>query len=132
MTKPFIFNEQTGVHDGWNDPIHGRVSWHTLFSGDITPSEQLSGGIARLDPGGELKPHRHDPAEIYFVLEGTLDLTVDGTMQQLQSQSGIFIPGNAEHGCRNNGTSIVRFLYVFAVDRFSDVLYRFPETGTAS
>jgi oxalate decarboxylase/phosphoglucose isomerase-like protein (cupin superfamily) len=39
--------------------------------------------------------------------------------------TGIFIPGNAEHGIKNIGFFTLKFLYAFAVDGFSEVVYVF-------
>jgi oxalate decarboxylase/phosphoglucose isomerase-like protein (cupin superfamily) len=37
----------------------------------------------------------------------------------------VFIPGDAEHGIRNSGAIVLRFVYVFPTNSFADVEYRF-------
>lgn len=112
--------------EGWDDTARGDVSWFTLFSGDITPTNAMSAGIAELAPhGGTLAPHRHQHAEIYFVSEGTGLLTIDGVETRIAAGMAVFIPGDAEHSLRNDSTETLKIFYVFAADRFKDVVYRF-------
>lgn len=40
-------------------------------------------------------------------------------------ESVVFIPGNAEHGIRNEGLEVLRWLYVFPCDGFEEVKYVF-------
>ena len=131
MTKrsqAVITTAEQRPRDGWNDPVHGSISWHTLLSSDIAPTDSMSAGIADLAPGGELKPHRHDPSEIYFVFEGTGIVQIDGQETTVKPGTTVFIPGNAEHGIRNEASANLKFFYVFPTGSFADVIYRFPES----
>jgi mannose-6-phosphate isomerase-like protein (cupin superfamily) len=126
-----------GVEDrsreSFDDPSRGDVTWFTLIDGDRTPTRDLCGGVAEFAPGSVgLKPHRHEQSEIYFITEGTGILTIDGVERAVRPGQAVFIPGNAEHGIRNGGASILRLFYVFPTARFSDVVYRFSpaEVGT--
>lgn len=130
MTKrsqAVITTAEERPRDGWNDPVHGRISWHTLLSSDITPTDSMSASIAELGPGDELKPHRHDPSEIYFIVEGSGIVRIDGEETTVRAGMTVFIPGNAEHGIRNESGAILKFFYVFPTGSFVDVVYRFPE-----
>lgn len=49
----------------------GLVYWKTLVSGDVTHSDSLTMGVARIPAGEALRKHRHRQAEIYLILEGT-------------------------------------------------------------
>ena len=114
--------------DRFDDPSRGNVTWFTLISGDITPSNSLSAGIAEFEPRtGMLMLHRHEPAEIYFIIEGKGILTIDGVETEVAAGTTVFIPGNAEHGVRNESDALLRLFYVFPTDAFADVVYRFPE-----
>lgn len=127
--RPFVTNAGGRERDGWDDPAaRGSVAWVTLLSGDTTPTDTFSAGVAEFAPnGGDLKPHRHTHPEIYHILQGTGVVTIDGTPHRLNAGDTVFIPGNAEHGVVNDGDELLRFFYVFAADRFSDVVYRFPD-----
>ncbi len=123
--RPVVVRLENSPADGWDDPGKGRVGWRTLFSGDVSPTEALTAGVAELEPGGWLGLHRHSPAEIYFVLEGSGTVSLDGVEHEVEGGAAVFIPGDAEHGIRNSGAAKLRFLYVFPTDSFSDVEYRF-------
>lgn len=113
--------------EGWDILARGDASWFTLFSGDLTPTAGMSAGIMEIAPNGAgLKPHRHAQPELYYVAEGTGVLVVDGVETVVAAGSAAFIPGDAEHGIRNAGGTVLRIFYVFPTDRFSDVVYRFP------
>ncbi len=110
--------------EGGDDPAFGTVRWRTLFCADRTQTSGLVVGIAEFPPGGTLLPHRHTPAEVYFGLEGSAVVTVDGLNQPMGPGTALFVPGDAEHGTVA-GPDGFRMLYVFPQDRFSDVAYRF-------
>ena len=130
MSEPFIVIDRGAADDGWNEPEgRGVVGWQTLLSGDETPTDSLTAGIAVLEAGGFLALHRHDPAEVYFILEGEAVVSLDGVETTVATGACIFIPKNAEHGIRNPGPAPVRFFYVFPTNGFSDVEYRFSKPG---
>ncbi len=122
-----VANAQNRAGDGWDDPVHGKVTWRTLISADLAPTDSLSAGVAEIEPGCRLKLHRHSPSEIYFVVEGTGIVTVDGRDQTVVVGDAVFIPGDAEHGIRNESGRLLRFFYAFATDTFNEVAYRFPD-----
>ena len=114
--------------EGWDDPVHGRVDWYTLFSSDITPTDSMAAGIAEIVPGGgALRLHSHAEAEIYYVLEGTGIMSLEGRETVVKAGAAVFIPGDAQHGIRNESGSTLKLFYVFPTGRFSDIVYRFPE-----
>ena len=130
MSEPFIVLDRGAPDDGWNEPEgRGLVGWQTLLSADTTPTDSLTAGIAVLEPGGHLALHRHDPAELYFLLEGEGIVTLEGVEHRIAKGACVFIPGNAEHGIRNEGAARLRFLYAFPTDGFSNVEYRFSQLG---
>ena len=114
----------------WDDPVRGRVSWFTLFSSDRTPTDSMCGGVAEIVPGGgSLQTHRHEQPEIYFITEGTGILMIDDREITVSSGSAVFIPGNVEHGLRNESQAILRLFYVLPTGAFGDVVYRFRDEG---
>lgn len=114
--------------EGWDDPVRGCVAWYTLFSSDITPTDSMAAGIAEIVPGGgALRLHSHAEAEIYYIIEGTGIMSLDGRETVVGAGTAVFIPGDAEHGLRNEAGSTLKLFYVFPTGRFSDVVYHFPE-----
>jgi quercetin dioxygenase-like cupin family protein len=123
-SKPVILHE-AALEEGWDDERHGRVQWRTLFSNEHTPTEQLTAGVAQIQPGDHLKDHRHAPPELYYVLDGEGVVTIEGSDYHVSANSAVFIPGNAVHGLRNSGQIPLNVLYVFAANSFSEVEYIF-------
>jgi mannose-6-phosphate isomerase-like protein (cupin superfamily) len=127
-SQPVITSAAERPREEWNDPARGSVAWHTLFSSDITPTDSMSAGIAEIVPGGgALQMHRHAEPEIYFIVEGTGIMMLEGSETVVTAGSTIFIPGNAWHGLRNEGDVGVRLFYVFPTGCFANVVYEFPE-----
>ena len=123
--KPFVVETRDQQRDGWDDPVKGRIGWRTLFSGDATPTDALTAGLAEVEPGGWLGLHRHTPAEVYYVIEGAGIVTIEAWSTRSRLAPRVFIPGDAEHGVRNPGTAPLRFVYVFPSDSFGEIEYRF-------
>lgn len=116
----------TTTPEFFQDPSRGTTTWHTLISQPQTPTSDLTAGIAVCPPGqGHLCPHRHAQAEIYHILEGKGEVTIDGVTSRVEAGSTVFIPGDAEHGMVNTGTGVLRCFYVFPTGAFGDVVYRF-------
>ncbi|CAM5764190.1 hypothetical protein LMIY3S_01063 [Labrys miyagiensis] len=124
-SQPVITREEERPREFWEDPAKGSVAWHTLFSGDITPTDSLCAGIAVLPAKGDNPRHRHAEPELYLILEGSGVLTIDGRESPVTKGAAIFIPGNAWHSLRNALDTELKLLYVFPAGRFSDVIYEF-------
>ncbi len=130
MPKAHVVDEHSLPLEGWDDPSRGTCLWRTMISADVASTDTFSTGIAYFAPGATLAPHRHSHAEVYFVLEGELEVTIDGIKHCVTPNTTIFIPGNAEHGTLNAASKPARIFYCFAADRFSDVKYQFSSTAT--
>ena len=116
----------------FTNPAHGRLKWRTLLSKGLTASDTMTCGVTVLRPGDWLAPHRHKPAEIYFLLAGRGVVTLGDKEVDAAAGDTIFIPGMMRHGVRQAGDATLRLFYVFAVDAFADVEYLFPgEAGAA-
>ncbi|MDE2018677.1 MAG: cupin domain-containing protein [Hyphomicrobiales bacterium] len=127
-TRPLILDRASEPLDGWDDPVRGRVRWRTLFSRGHTPTEAITCGVAVFAPGDELKPHRHAPPEVYYILEGEGLMRLDGEDRRVTAGTAVFIPGLAEHGIKQVGEATLKLFYAFAVDSFEGVEYLFPGT----
>jgi len=108
----------------WDDPSKGTLHWQTLFSGGLTNTDSLTCGIALIHPGEHFALHCHAHAEVYFGLEGTGTVMIDGAPHILSPGVALFIPGNAEHGVPSV-TEPLRWFYTFAADSFAEITYRF-------
>ncbi len=110
--------------EGGTDPAFGKVRWKTLFSSDVTQTSDMVLGIAQFDAGDTLEPHRHAPAEFYFGLTGSGEVTIDGVLHTISAGVALFIPANAEHGVVA-GPEGLSFAYGFPRASFSEVEYQF-------
>jgi len=56
--------------------------------------------VATLGPRAIVSDHSHPHEQIGLVLEGTMELTVDGVSQELGPMDGVVIPGGVVHSAR--------------------------------
>jgi quercetin dioxygenase-like cupin family protein len=132
MALPHVVNEADLPIESWDDPARGNTKWRTMFSGDMAQTDSLTGGIAYLDAGGVLEPHHHAQAEVYFILDGDLEVTIDGKCHRAGPNTAFFIPAHVVHGTVNATNKPARLFYCFAADSFSDVKYQFSPKATGS
>ena len=122
-------NAQDLPEQGWDDPAKGSVRWKTLFSGEVTQTDSMVCGIARMEAGDHFALHRHAQPEIYFGLEGEGEVMIDGVAHRLAPGIALFIPGHALHGVPV-AHGPLRWFYSFACDRFDQIQYDFaPPPG---
>ena len=128
--EPVVVQESNREWETWPDEEvakKGLAYWKTLLSSDVTHSEALTLGIAKIPPNEALREHRHLQEEIYLLLEGTGSVTIDGETRPVGAGTSVFIPSNAAHSCENTGEGDLRFAYVFPADSFAEVEYVFDE-----
>ena len=66
-----------------------------------------------LAPGGMPHPaHRHQHVEMFFVREGTLEVTIAGRSSRLGPGCVAYVASNEEHGVRNAGTIRAQYFVV--------------------
>ena len=66
---------------------------------------------ARLAPGRATTPHHHAVTEeIYYILEGAAEMTLDAETRPVRPGDAIAIPPGARHTIRNTGTRDLVFL----------------------
>ncbi|HEV3045004.1 MAG TPA: cupin domain-containing protein [Roseiarcus sp.] len=123
-SESFVKRVEDVKPEAWSD-ARGRLSFHTLVSADVTPSNGLVAGVCTIEPGGELAAHSHAQAEIYFALEGSAVVTIDGVERKVSADATVFIPGDALHSIRNPFDKAFKIFYVFPADRFDQIHYDF-------
>jgi len=66
---------------------------------------------ARLDVGAATTPHHHAVTEeIYYILDGTAEMTLDGETRTVGPGDAIAIPPGGRHTIRNTGPQELVFL----------------------
>ena len=72
---------------------------------------QQSLAEARLAPGQSTTPHHHKVTEeIYYILNGTAEMTLNSDTQVVGPGDAIAIPPNARHTIKNTGREELVFL----------------------
>jgi mannose-6-phosphate isomerase-like protein (cupin superfamily) len=61
-------------------------------------------------------PHRHAEDEIFFVLEGTSELVLNGEKRVVHPYASFYCPPISEHGIRNVGDSDLKYLVIKKYD----------------
>jgi mannose-6-phosphate isomerase-like protein (cupin superfamily) len=67
---------------------------------------------AQLPPGGASVPHRLQTSEVYYVLEGFAEMTIDGETSRIEAGDAVEIPPNATQHARNTGEGPFTFLCI--------------------
>jgi mannose-6-phosphate isomerase-like protein (cupin superfamily) len=57
-------------------------------------------------------PHRHLEDEFFFVLEGRAEFYLDGKTKVAGPYTSFYCPSNVEHGIRNVGDTILKYLVI--------------------
>lgn len=124
MSSAVKINQADVAEARWDDPVRGSLVWKTLFSSGTTDTDSLTCGIAIMRAGDNFALHSHHQPEVYFGLEGTIDVQIGTQMHRLSPGVAMFIPGGAVHGVPH-AAGDARWFYCFAVDSFDQVTYAF-------
>ena len=57
-------------------------------------------------------PHHHPEDEMFFVLEGSAEFFLNGARKVVQPYASFYCPPNSEHGIRNVGDTILKYLVI--------------------
>lgn len=124
MDKQTVSQTQTNT---FANSIYGNINWKTLLSNPNTCTDSLCAGIAVCPANGTLALHQHTQAEIYYVLEGSGEVEINGVRHHVTEGSMLWIPGDAMHGVFCGPGETLKWLYIFPEGRFSNIVYRFKE-----
>lgn len=131
LSTPHLTN--TLPVESFTDSSMGNCTWHNLLSSPSTNSDTFTVGIGACKPKtGNLALHRHEQAEVYYVLSGNGVVRIEGKNYSVTAGDLVFIPGNAEHGVYNYESEEFRFLYCFGVRSFQEIVYRFTKEEEAA
>jgi len=84
-----------------------------IFKGTLATGESIETHATTLPPGAmPHPPHHHVHSEMFFMREGTLELTVNGKTYPLGPGSVGFVRSNEEHGVKNVGTTPANYFVV--------------------
>jgi len=95
----------------WNDDrdwvswpalgLNVKKSFGTCEWKDMTDQEHMFTGVVKLLPGGYEPEHIHDPPMVYYILEGTPTVILNGVPNKTRPGQCVTIPGRCPHAVDN-------------------------------
>jgi quercetin dioxygenase-like cupin family protein len=82
-----------------------------------TPRAEVVQVRAEFEPGGAVGRHTHPGEEVSYVLEGSIELEVDGKTQTVEAGKPFFIPAGTVHAAKNNGKGAAKVLSTYIVEK---------------
>ena len=90
-----------------------KLEYRPIVSGATVDGCKVSVHESSLAPQSEPHPpHHHKGEEIFMMLEGTLEVTINGKSSRISRGSVAFIGSGDEHGIRNPGETPARYYVV--------------------
>jgi len=102
----------------------GIVSY-LLASARTSDAEHLTTTLIEIDPGGIQRIHSHIPEQVYFILEGSGEMTIGAETERVGAGDCIFIPSGSDHGLTNDGQEKLRYFSASAPTFNRDELFDF-------
>jgi len=124
VTTPTRVDASALTDERWDDPARGTIRFRTMISAPATDTDAIVCGIALMVAGETFPLHSHLEPEVYFGLEGTGEVMINGIPHQRAPGVALYIPGGAVHGVPV-ASGPLKWFYTFAADSFSDIHYRF-------
>lgn len=91
----------------------GKLEFRPIVTGKTVDGCKLAVHESALAPNSQPHPpHHHDGEEIFLMLEGTLEVTINGKSSRISRGSVAFIGSGDEHGIHNPGEVPARYYVV--------------------
>jgi quercetin dioxygenase-like cupin family protein len=111
----FAFNiNDLELMEGWveRDPtMRGRFTFPLTAAQGAASSSVI---YFEIDPGDMLLRHTHSAEEILLILQGHVELEVDGESTKGEPGSVVLVPANAPHAAENTGSETLKVVGFFA------------------
>lgn len=78
--------------------IEPKAGWHGRFF----HSEHMTFAYYTIDAGASLPPHAHLNEEVWHVIEGVIDLTLDEETRSVRSGDALVVPAGVLHAAHAN------------------------------
>ncbi len=106
-----------------------------LFDGDATGGA-FALNVSTLEPGEGPPMHVHrNEDETYYVLEGCLEIDVDGRHERLEAGDAVFLPRGVPHALRNPGpdhSTVLMLVHPPGLEGFFQEMARLRRSGAAT
>ncbi|UCE55973.1 MAG: cupin domain-containing protein [Desulfobacterales bacterium] len=77
-------------------------------------AENFVSGFVIIEPNGSVPLHDHEQEEVYYILKGKGEMTVEAETQVLDGVSAVYIPPNTKHTLKNIGSEELHMLFVYS------------------
>ena len=96
-----------------------QVKRTPVLTADVaTPGREAVVVRGEIAPGASAPRHTHPGDEISYVMEGEVELLVDGAAPRIVKAGEAFVvPAGKVHGARNSGGALLRFVGVYVVEK---------------
>jgi len=88
----------------------GKTVSYLLASPKTTGSEYLTVMVAEYQPGADHTLHTHNPEQVYYILEGSGEITVGDETARVEAGDCVFIPSEVPHKLKNDGNVVLKYL----------------------
>jgi quercetin dioxygenase-like cupin family protein len=89
------------------------LEYRPIIQGQTIDACSFSVHESSLAPGSQPHPpHHHKGEEIFLILDGTLEVTINGTPSRVTRGSVAFIGSGDEHGIRNLGDQPAKYYVI--------------------
>jgi quercetin dioxygenase-like cupin family protein len=87
--------------------------------GDLSaPGREVVQAIAELQPGGQSGRHTHPGEEVAYILEGTIELEMQGKPAVAKKAGDAFlVPAGTAHNAKNTGKTVAKVLGTYIVEK---------------
>ena len=84
------------------------------YFGPENTGEKINYSLAQftLESGKKSKLHKINSSEIYYILEGQGEITIDNIIFKLEKNDSIFVPPSAKQFIRNTSKEDLKFLCI--------------------
>ncbi len=65
-----------------------------------------------LEPGKKSKLHKISSSEIYYILEGSGNITINEDIHQIKKDDSVYVPPNSKQFIENSGSEDLKFLCI--------------------
>ena len=89
-----------------------RRVFNTLFARRQSCDTDLSILVERGEPGCWFQEHRHDLEQVFFVIQGRMEITIDGETHTIGPREMVYVPRNAAHSGRNAADEPLEYLVI--------------------
>lgn len=109
-------NTPSGTYEGF--------STNLLVGEQNGDSRDISIQTTDVEPGSMQFIHSHEEEQFYYIVSGSGTVIIDNEECPVSAEDTITIPSNSEHGIKNSGNEILRYLTVnrsFGIKRESEI-----------